>query len=266
MTTTAAALRKTRRAGAHAPTLTTPASRRKRTQRPAPPRPPSPAPARQVSGHLAGGHSVAIFALTRPTHVTAQLAEAGAKLTAGFGKWEEIAVPRGQAFTQWVGGTLKTMAIELLLDGWHSHRSVERTIAALEQLAVAPGVQQRGGDPVTPSPVRIVGAVPHPELTWVVTGIDFGDQLRDFATGARLRQALTLHLMEYVAETTVGAVRPAAAPRKYKVKRGDDLKKLATRFLGRSSRWPEIVKLNKGLRGWQLASKMVGKTILIPAH
>jgi len=243
-----------------------PTARRAARRAPSPPPTLPPAPTRQVAGHLAGGHSIAIYALTRPTHVTAQLAEAGAKLTAGFGKWEEISVPRGQPFTQWIGGTLKTMDIELLLDGWHTQKSVERTIAELEQLATVAGAQPPSGEPITPSPVRIIGAVPHAELTWVIAGIDFGDQLRDLATGARLRQALTLHLMEYVAETTVGALAAAAAPRKYKVKHGDDLRKLAARFLGRSSRWPEIVKLNKGLRGWKLASKMIGKTILIPAH
>jgi hypothetical protein len=220
-----------------------------------------------VQGHLAGSHYVYVFAVNGPDHVTAQLAEGGGRLTGGYGKWEEVAVPRGQAFTQWVGRQLLTADLELVLDGHRERRSVEPQVAAIERLASPRGAQQPGGPPVTPSPVRIVGAVPHAEATWVIAGLDFGDCIRDLGTGQRRRQAVTLHLVQYVAEAVVSAMAPAApAPRKYQVKQGDDLKKLAARYLGKSSRWPEIVKLNKGLRGWRLPRSRVGKTILIPAH
>jgi hypothetical protein len=218
-------------------------------------------------GHLAGSHEVHIFALTRPAKITALLAESGARVTGGFGKWEEIAVPRGEPFTQWVGRSLLTMDIELMLDGYHTHRSVERAIQTIEEMATAPGPRPPGEAPVTPPPIRIVGAAPHTERTWVIASLDWGETIRDLTTGARLRQAVTLHLLEYVEEAVIGALPPPKAPpRKIKVKKGDDLKKLAARYLGKSSRWPEIVKLNKGLRGWKVTSKWVGKTILIPGH
>jgi hypothetical protein len=236
---------------------------RRRAAPTAAPRPPAPAPV----GHLAGGHRVYIFALSRPAKLTALLAEPGGRVTGGFGKWEEIAVPRGQAFTQWIGRTLLAMDLELMLDGWHDHRSVEADIQTVEEMATPPGPRPPGGAPVTPPPIRFVGAVPHTERTWVIGGLDWGDSIRDLTTGHRLRQAVTLHLLEYVEETVIGALPPPkAAPRKVKVKRGDDLKKLAAHYLGKSSRWPEIVKLNKGLRGWKLSRKLVGKTILIPGH
>jgi len=224
----------------------------------------APGPGR--AGHLAGGHYVHVFALTRAAKVTAQLAEAGARVTGGYGKWEEVAVPRGQSFTQWTGRTLLAMELELVLNGWQNHRSVEPEIKAIEEMGTPPAPRPPGGAPVTPPPVRIVGAAPHTELTWVVASIDWGDVIRDPATGARLRQAVTLHLMQYVEEAFIGAAGAKAPPRKVRVKHGDDLKKLAAHYLGKSSRWPEIVKLNKGLRGWRLAAKMVGKTILIPGH
>ena len=252
-----------RRAGAHPARAKRPA--RKAAAPAGAANPLAPGPGRH--GHLAGGHRVHIFALTRPAKITAQLAEAGARITGGFGKWEEVAVPRGQPFTQWAGRTLLSMDLELLLDGHREHRSVEPDVHAIEDMATPPGPRPPGGAPVTPPPIRIVGAVPHADATWVISSLDWGDTIRDLASGARLRQGVTLHLLEYVEEQAIGALPPAkAAPRKVKVKHGDDLKKLAARYLGKSSRWPEIVKLNKGLRGWKLPSKWVGKTILIPGH
>ena len=233
----------------------------------------APGPAR--TGHLAGGHFVYLFSRTRPTQLTALLAEAGGRVTGGFGKWEEVAVPRGVPITQWMGRSLLQMELALYLDGWTTQRSVEPEIRAIEELATPIGPRSPGGVPVTPPSVRIVGAVPFPsgggatvpgDISWVISSIDWGDAIRDPASGERLRQALTLHLLEYVEEQRIVALQPKASPRKVKVKKGDDLKKLAAHYLGKSSRWPEIVKLNKGLRGWKLAKKMVGKTILVPAH
>ena len=125
---------------------------------------------------------------------------------------------------------------------------------------------------LTPPPLRIYGAVPRPGLKWVITGIDYTTTpavLRKFSSGERLRQDVTVHLMEYRDETTLVALPRATAtpapPSKYKVKRGDDLKKIAARRLGKSSRWPDIAKLNKGLRGPKLAASWIGKTIKVPA-
>lgn len=229
------------------------------------PRKPTPSTLPAKAGHLTGGHNVVIFATNRPVKLTALLAEAGGHITGGYGKWEEVAVPRDVPLTQWIGRTLWTMDLALVLDGWHRKRSVEGEIASIEQMALrAPG---KGAPLLTPPPVRIIGAVPHPELTWVISGLDWGDCLRDTHTGQRRRQAVTLHLMEYVEETKIGALTGTKpAPRKHKVVKGDNLKKLASKYLHKSSRWKDIAKLNKGMRGWQLGTKWVGKTILIPAH
>lgn len=223
-------------------------------------------PQRRVLGHLQGGPHVYIFALTRPVQLTALLGPGGAHITGGYGKWEEVAIPRGIPFTQWNGRSLWTMELDLLLDGWSAHRSVEHDIYQIECMALRPGHKISGHYIPTPPPIRFVGPVPHPEFTWVITGIDYGDALRDDRSGVRLRQGLVLHLLEYVDERVVSALPPPPPPpRKYKVKKGDNLKKVATRYLGKSSRWPDIVKLNKkSLRGWRIPKKMIGKTILIP--
>ena len=219
---------------------------------------------RRGPGRVTGGPTITIQAWALNLSVTCLLGAEGGKLTGGFGNWEAIAVPRGDPLTQWTGRSLKTMDLDLMVDAWSRGKSVEPQIAAIENLA------SRVPATLTPPALRLFGAVPYPNLKWVITGIDWGDQLRSSATGQRLRQELTLHLLEYREETQLASLPRAKAapkpPRKYKVKRGDDLKKIATRQLGKSSRWPDIVKLNKGLRGWKLASSWIGKTIKVPGQ
>jgi nucleoid-associated protein YgaU len=102
----------------------------------------------------------------------------------------------------------------------------------------------------------------------VIASIEWGDCIRDRASGARLRQEVTLKLLEYREEQAIAqlprAKATAKSSQKYKVKKGDNLKKIATKLLGKSSRWPQIVKANKGMRGWKLGAKWVGKTIVVP--
>lgn len=213
-------------------------------------------------GQLTGGHHVTLQAWTVQLQVTALLGEAGGKLTAGYGAWEQVAVPRNQALTQWTGQTLLGMDLDLLFDGWGAQRSVEGDLAKLVKLATRqPGM-------LTPPSLRIFGATPAPATRWVITGLTWGDALRSFRTGQRLRQAVTVQLLQYREETDLIALPRAKAaakpPRKYKVKRGDDLKKIAARMLGKSSRWQQIAKANKGMRGFKLGASWVGKTIKVP--
>lgn len=220
-------------------------------------------PDRRGPGQQQGGQSVLVQALTINTQVVALLgSETGAKITGGYGNWQAVAVPRGAPVTQWTGRNLYTQDVDLLLDGWATNRSVEAQCAAVETMATRPASLD------TPPPVRMFGPVPHANLQWVITGIDWGDALRRPDTGERVRQPLTLHLLEYREETTLEALPRASAaarpPRKYKVKHGDNLKKIATRLLGKSSKWPQIAKANPPLRGWKLPAKYVGKTIKVP--
>jgi nucleoid-associated protein YgaU len=223
-------------------------------------------PDKRGPGKLAPGHSVILQAWGVSLQVTAQLGVNGAHLTGGYGNWTQVLVPRADPLTQWSGRNLYTMDLDLVLDGYRQGRSVEPQIKALEALAT------RDPAMLTPPALRIYGAVPHPGLKWVIAGIDYTNTpatLRKYPSGERLRESVTVHLMEYREETTLVSLPRAAAtpapPTKYKIKRGDDLKKIAARRLGKSSRWPDIVKLNKGLRGPKLAASMVGKTIKVPA-
>lgn len=221
-----------------------------------------PPSALKSAGWLTGGHTVRIQAWAFRLEVTALLGPDGGIITAGFGDWQAVSIPRGDPFTQWQGRTLFEMTLDLMLDGWSAHRSVEADIAKLERLATRiPGT-------LAPTQVRIWGPIPKPGLAWVITGIDYGDVIRDPRTGQRWRQAMTLKLMEYREETQVAQLPRAAAtkkpPQKYKVKKGDTLKTIAAKYLGSSGKWQQIVKANKGLRGFNIPKSFIGKTIQIP--
>jgi nucleoid-associated protein YgaU len=213
-------------------------------------------------GRLTGGTHVTLQAWTVQLSVTALLGADGGKLTGGYGTWAEVTVPRRQGITQWSGQSLFGMDLDLMLDGWGKQVSIERQIATLDKLATRqPGM-------LTPPSLRIFGAVARPSTRWVITGFDWGDCLRSTHTGERLRQEVVVHLLEYREDTDVLSVPrgPASskAPRKYRVKSGDNLKKIATRMLGKSSRWHDIAKLNKGLRGPNIPKSWIGKTIKVP--
>lgn len=237
----------------------------KRAPRPRSPYRPIP-PHRRGPGKLTGGYHVILQAWTVNLKLTALLGPNGGRITGGLGgNWTAVDVPRGAPLTTWTGRSLLAMDLDLWLEGYSQHRrSVEHDIHLLEQLAQT----LPGGD--TPPSLRIFGAVPWPRLRWVITGVDYGDVIRRKHDGQRLRQLVTVHLLEYRDPNAAFAHLPRAEatakpPRKYKVKHGDDLKKIAAALLGKSARWEDIDKLNTGLRGWRIPAKWVGKTIKVPA-
>lgn len=75
--------------------------------------------------------------------------------------------------------------------------SVEPQLDRLESFAI-----RQAGDS-TPHSVRLYGAVPHADKRWVVTGIDWGDSIRDQQTGRRMRQEVTVHLLEFRSATAL---------------------------------------------------------------
>ena len=150
----------------------------------------------------------------------ALLGPEGGKLTSGpAGNWEEIPVPRDRPITEWTGRNALAMDIDLLYDGWLQHPIrpepprafttrprmpiggnvrfsrmrgvwIEGMILSLEALAT------RQGEP-TPTTVRVYGSVPKTEYRWVINNIEYGDAIRDRVTGRRMRQQVTVSLMEY---------------------------------------------------------------------
>jgi hypothetical protein len=54
---------------------------------------------------------------------------------------------------------------------------------------------------VTPPSLRIYGAVPHTDIRWVIQNLEWGDSIRDIVTGRRMRQQVTVSLVEYYQPT-----------------------------------------------------------------
>lgn len=215
------------------------------------------------AGWLTGGKYVTVQAWAVQLRFTCMLGPDGMKITGGLGDWEEVMIPRDDPYSQWTGRHLYTATLDLMFDGWALKRhSIEPDLKALDALAT------RMSGTLHPPHLRIWGPIPKSGLSWVITGIDYGDVIRDPKSGNRIRQAATVSLLEYRDEDTVvrsqHVVHKAKTSTKYKVKRGDTLKSIAAHHLGNSNKWQHIEKANKGLRGWRIPHKFVGKTIKVP--
>jgi len=129
-------------------------------------------------------------------------------------------------------------------------------------------------DLAEPPVVRISGPVPHDDLTWVITGIEWGDVIRN-QSGLRVRQRLTLSLLRYSAADRIqlrpaaerARSKPAAAGssasggRTYVVKRGDTLSSIAAKFYRDASKWRKIADAN-GIRDPK--NLKIGQKLRIP--
>lgn len=175
--------------------------------------------AQQRPGELVGGFWVVMQSWPVANRFTlALLGPEGARITNQGGQWNTLAVPRGVGITEYTGRRNFEMTVDLLYDGWLIHPLrpdpppafigrpnlplgvahspgrglwIEQALANLEDLT-----EVAAGD-VTPPSVRIYGAVPHAELRWVIQALEWGDTIRDKVTGRRMRQQVTVNLLEY---------------------------------------------------------------------
>lgn len=203
-----------------------------------------------------------------PLQVRALRGVGAPQITGGYAIWEKVARPHRKALTRYQGRDPFQMTLPLLLEGFDGNVSVEPEIRALEMMALPPTA---GSDPPT---VTVAGAVPHPELDWVIGGSD--PPLEWDASpiwspnGYRIRQAVTVHLLEHVGDdsndtATVSAVGSSAAGTSaagvYVVNDGDTLQSIAALRLGSASRWHEIADLNDIRDPRRLT---VGQRLLMP--
>jgi hypothetical protein len=194
---------------------------------------------RQKPGELVGGFWVVLQAWPIANlHTVALLGPEGMRITEGYGQWDVIETPRDVGITEWKGRRNYKATLDVLYDGWLVHPIrpnlpqsfigrpplpkagtisyasgsgawIEGMITSLENLAT---VQPKM---MTPPSLRIYGAVPHPELQWVIENLDWGDSISDKVTGRRMRQQVTVHLLEYHQPTELQKLpRGKADPKK----------------------------------------------------
>src|SRR5688572_14016956 len=115
----------------------------------------------------------------------------------GYGGWEVVPRPRRAGATQWNGRAPYQMDIQLVMDGFAPVQEVEIECRALEQMSLGLG----GNEP----PVVMIESefVPHTDLPWVIGNLEWGAAIRRNTNGRRVRQEVTITLVQYIAADKV---------------------------------------------------------------
>jgi hypothetical protein len=181
-----------------------------------------------------------------PLKVVAQAGDGAPRVIDGYGRVEIVDRANRQSVTRWLGAGPVSISVPILLDGYRASRSVEGDIRALEQMAGRKGenvYEQRVITCVGPGQL-----VPHDGLDFVITGLDWGDEIvsRD---GLRTRQAATVTLTQWVEPVTEQPLSKRHSggthARSYVVKKGDTLRLISRKVFGSPDRWRQIMTLNK---------------------
>jgi hypothetical protein len=166
------------------------------------------------------------------------------KMVGGGGGWELVKRPRRVSLTQWQGRDPYAMDVPVMFNSVGDDGNVETAISTLNQMQV-------GKDNVPPPTVEIEGGVPIKSAKWVITSIDWGDNVIWEATRSgkyvRLRQDAVVHLVQFVQEDRLARPRATAAPRKHVYRKGETLRGIAQKFYKDASKWKVIANAN-GIR------------------
>jgi hypothetical protein len=198
------------------------------------------------------------------TEFTATFADGSATVTDGYAGWEVVPRPKRVAVTEWRGrNPLDYYMTGIENPGIHC----EDKVSKLEKLC---GLGHGHQPPICR--VDGQGAIPHdytvrPGLHWVIEALawDKAIELRTQATGRRLRCGGTITVRQFSTARdvlrTIKSTDRAIQPRKYIVKKGDTLNKIAKKFYKDPNKWKIIADANK-LRDRR--SIYVGQKLMIP--
>lgn len=159
-------------------------------------------------------------------------------ISGGYGGWELIARPRRVALTEWTGNEPVRQEVALLFDGWagearrgsvaaavvaaqrslfpkdYDARSRRRPATPPSEVSVEDDLIELGrmasidwGDGIQPPLVRGFGIL-LPDYTWAIESLEFGDDALLNRRRQRVRQAVTVTLLQHVAADRV-RVSPA---------------------------------------------------------
>lgn len=176
------------------------------------------------------------------------LGSSAARMTDGYGGWEVVDRPKRTGLTNWKGRPPYKMEVPILFDGWQAQVGQEIKISVLTRMALPPGAPN-----AEPPTLRVSGAVPRDDVTWVIEAIDFGDNvIYDMVGGVhvRLRQDAVVRLIEYVKDERIGhrnspATRASGnAGRSTTVKAGETLRQIASREYRDPNKWTAIAAAN----------------------
>ena len=182
------------------------------------------------------------FKSVRGQEVTVQNGEASPVLFDGAVTWDTVARPKRVAVTRFAGRNPLRQDIAILFDGLLDRTSQEGKIEKLYRMSTQPSV------------VHVSGHALRTDLDWVFNGtMDWDDTDVIWDTlgkeRVRLRQAVTVHLIEYVPDTVI---ETPAAPKVTKNKpkhhvpasKGMTLKAITIMEYGDPDKWRIIKNAN----------------------
>lgn len=180
-----------------------------------------------------------------------RLGEENPRIISGYGGWEVVQRARRRSLVDWQNVEPYRLTFSVVLDGYAENQSVEAEIRKLERMAI-PALTGE-----SPTKVRVFGYLPmdntrNQSTYWVVENLEWGDSLRSRVGMVRVRQTATLTLLAVSSDDELRVSRsprprkkPGSKVKRYKVRAGDTLQKIAAKYLGSSRRWKEIATLNK---------------------
>jgi nucleoid-associated protein YgaU len=203
-----------------------------------------------ASTRTPAGHMVNFYALDGSADITVQMGDGAAELSGGDGGWQTEARWGAEPVTWWLAPAPYEQTIPLMFETWRDRPSnmgdfsQETAIGVLRRLARSPGGRR------PPPVVMIAGpAIQRADLPWVVqTVADAGQVIRREGDGNRIRQAMTVSLLQYGAPVKLGSdtspTRRRATKTKWRVRAGDTLPQIAASVYGDANRWKEIAHAN----------------------
>lgn len=204
---------------------------------------------RHPKAHIVGEHGRRMKLPYAPT---------GADLGGWATEWSKIDRPGRKAVVVRDGAGLKTLALDVLLAGEDHQDSIEGLLNQLRTLS-------ESRDRIT-----LVNLSPSERGPWRLESVSVAATLRQHGTNYITRAAVSLSFVEASdARPRLGPVSGGkrnnpkpTKPRKYVIKKGDTLRKLAARFYGEPKEWKRIARANKIKHPNRLK---VGRRITIPA-
>lgn len=173
--------------------------------------------------------------------------------TAGFGGWDVVDLPLRVGITHWKGHDPLSIPLPLFFNDNDLTNSVEDAIAVLEAYA-GRGIKRKKDQPSVLK-VDCGGLMPfdwhqYPDARWVVNGLDYEDDTLVNSHGNRVRQTVTVTLLQHVEPTRITQIGSKKAPAKTYTTKGSNetLRTIAKSQLGSEAKWKTLAKLNPSHR------------------
>jgi hypothetical protein len=198
------------------------------------------------------------------------LGDTAANITGGYNSWEVVSRPKRVALTRFQGRDPYTMEVPVTFDGYRENRGQELEINKLMRMSTQPN------NLAPPPTVKLRGAVPRHDLTWVIQNIDWETDgcywTEQRGVPVRLRQKATITFLQFVDEEIIitpgspalKAKPKEAAPKKTVDATGKTPKQVSQEHYGTPNLWQRILSGNPWLPKDPRQKIPAGRPIVIP--